>query len=298
MGLSCHPAVPAPGGTTPNLRGGAGRRANGCQVPAALCASMAGHRHPPEAPRATSWGTCTPPRAHPRAAPTALRRSPNPVTRCASPRCPVPRAACPAHSAAVPMTGSAGGRPSGPPCPRLPATRPYKGRGSERGTELTSCLCAPAADDYNREWEEEPLAPRQPSLRLPGAQDNSPCSHQASLGSGTASGDSGTGVTGFHPGPPNAPLSAPRLQEEIQLKEEAENNLAAFRAVSTCTPKCPATRHGWDPRPPRPPAGTCHHNLSVPPRTWTRPRWHASTWRDASSPCRRRSPSSRRCTKR
>lgn len=38
---------------------------------------------------------------------------------------------------------------------------------------------------------------------------------------------------------PNASFSVSRLQEEIQLKEEAENNLAAFRAVSRQVPTLP-----------------------------------------------------------
>jgi len=82
------------------------------------------------------------------------------------------------------------------PAPRLPATLPYKGRGSARGTELTSCLCALSGVDYNREWEEEPLAPRQPSRRPPGAQDNPSSSRRATLGSGTSRGDISAGGRG------------------------------------------------------------------------------------------------------
>lgn len=47
--------------------------------------------------------------------------------------------------------------------PQLLVTLPYKGWGSARGTELTSCLCDLSGVDYNREWEEEPLAPGQSS---------------------------------------------------------------------------------------------------------------------------------------
>lgn len=37
----------------------------------------------------------------------------------------------------------------------------------------------------------------------------------------------------FYPPPTVLSICPPRLQEEIQLKEEAENNLAAFRGVSS-----------------------------------------------------------------
>lgn len=63
------------------------------------------------------------------------------------------------------------------PFPQLLTTLPYKGWGSMCGTKLTSCLCALSSVDYNREWEEEPLALCQPSRRLPGIQDNPLSSH-------------------------------------------------------------------------------------------------------------------------
>lgn len=86
-----------------------------------------------------------------------------------------------------------------------------------------------------------------------------------------------------------------RLQEEILQKEDAESNLAAFRAVSDSTffePPPPHTHH------------MLFHFLSqwmthqTCGRTWTPPRWPAWIWRDASRRCRRRSPSWRRSMRR
>lgn len=76
---------------------------------------------------------------------------------------------------------------------RLPATLPYKGRSSACGTELTSCLCALSGVDYNRECEEEPLAPRQPSRGLLGMQDNLSSFHRDTLVWGAARGDIAAG---------------------------------------------------------------------------------------------------------
>lgn len=73
--------------------------------------------------------------------------------------------------------------------PLLLVTLPYKGWGSARGTELTSCLCDLSGVDYNREWEEEPLAPPPVLCCLPGTQDNLFSSYQAILGLRTAQGD-------------------------------------------------------------------------------------------------------------
>lgn len=56
---------------------------------------------------------------------------------------------------------------------------------------------------------------------------------------GTARGNTNAGGQGSVRVSPNASFSASRLQEEIQLKEEAENNLAAFRAVSKQVPTLP-----------------------------------------------------------
>lgn len=148
-------------------RGGAGPRTNGCWVSATPCASTTWA--PPSPPRCLSTGmqpvVLSPPLAQVWISNPDLslpHRSPPFTPHPTALLRPVCAPALPGIAQLVAISWT----PCARSCtlsPQLLVTLPYKGWGSARGTELTSCLCDLSGVDYNREWEEEPLAPRQSS---------------------------------------------------------------------------------------------------------------------------------------